>query len=280
MAVPIEALQGIPLFDEIGEGARRVLAREVEARQLSRGDVVFRPGDAGNSVFIVRDGEVEVTIDDEKQQRITVQRAGRGQLFGELAVYQAPRTSTATCVEPGEVIELDRQDLRLLFRHSPEIAVDVLESIGERTRRADALIGKHTSVNVNAEFEEQLTTPARVADWIAAVSGSVPFAIVHFVWFAGWIGINIGVLGLPAFDPFPFGLLTMIVSLEAIFLSIFVLLSQNRQAAKDRIHAEVDYQVNVRAELEIAMLHEKHERMHADLLAEIRAIREQLGDTK
>jgi CRP/FNR family cyclic AMP-dependent transcriptional regulator len=274
MAVPIEALRGIPLFDALDDRARRVLAGEVEARRIGPGDIVFRPGDRGQCVYIVREGTVEVFVEDDKQQKIVLQTATRGALFGELTVYESPRASTAACVEPGEIIELDRHDLRLLFRHSPETAIDVLESISEQTRRADALLCNQSSVNVNEEFEEQLTPSERFADLIAAVAGSVPFAALHVVWFTAWITINTTDLGIPRFDPFPFGLLTMIVSLEAIFLSIFVLISQNRQAEKDRMHAEVDYQVNVRAELEVSLLHEKYDRMHAEVMRQLTDLRE------
>ena len=106
----------------------------------------------------------------------------------------------------------------------------------------------------------------RIADWISWFSGSMPFLLLNLVWFAVWIAINTMHLGVEEFDPYPFGLLTMIVSLEAIFLSCFVLISQNRQAEKDRVRSDIEYDVNIKAELEIAHLHEKTDRMYAEML--------------
>ena len=105
---------------------------------------------------------------------------------------------------------------------------------------------------------------------VAEFAGSVQFVMMHVVWFTAWIAINIGLVpGVPRFDPFPFGLLTMVVSLEAIFLSVFVLLSQNRQAAKDRIRADIEYDVNLKAEREIGHLHEKVDRMYAEIVGRL-----------
>jgi len=114
-------------------------------------------------------------------------------------------------------------------------------------------------------MEEKLPALQLVADWIAWFSGSMMFLIINGLWFIIWIGINTLPMGVYHFDPFPFGLLTMIVSLEAIFLSCFVLISQNRQAAKDKIRADIEYEVNIKAELEVAHLHEKVEEIHEQL---------------
>ena len=124
-------------------------------------------------------------------------------------------------------------------------------------RKVDRLIQTRVSRNVNEEMEESLPTLQRLADWIAWFSGSMPFLILNGLWFAVWIGMNVFGPEHMQFDPFPFGLLTMIVSLEAIFLSCFVLISQSRQAAKDKIRGDIEYEVNINAELEITQLHHK-----------------------
>src|SRR5678809_1272279 len=114
-------------------------------------------------------------------------------------------------------------------------------------------------------MEEHSTPLLRIADWIAWFSGSMQFLILNGAWFIIWISLNT-IPGLLTFDPFPFGLLTMIVSLEAIFLSCFVLISQNRQAQKDKVRADIEYDVNIKAELEVAHLHEKVDHIHEQLL--------------
>jgi uncharacterized membrane protein len=105
--------------------------------------------------------------------------------------------------------------------------------------------------NLNSEFERIETWSLRAADWIAEISGSVWFVIFHIVWFGWWILTNTGADGR-FFDPFPFGLLTMIVSLEAIFLSTFILISQNRSSQQSELRAELDYQTNLNTEKQVA----------------------------
>jgi len=138
--------------------------------------------------------------------------------------------------------------------------------MSQMTRRADELLRTRVSRNVNEEVEERLTPLQRVADWIAWFSGSMLFLLLNGLWFIIWIIINTFPVGLARFDPYPFGLLTMIVSLEAIFLSCFVLISQNRQAEKDRIRGNIEYDVNIKAELEITHLHEKVDRLYEQML--------------
>jgi uncharacterized membrane protein len=118
---------------------------------------------------------------------------------------------------------------------------------------------------VNEVIEDRSTTWQKIADTIAAVSASQLFVVLHVCWFGGWMLVN-AIMGKSAFDPFPFGLLTMVVSLEAIFLSIFVLISQNRSGEKDRIRADLDYQVNLRAHLAVMQLHQKIDRMESALM--------------
>ena len=143
--------------------------------------------------------------------------------------------------------------------------------MGRRMRVTAELLRHTASRNVNEVIEDKRTAVQKAADWIAEFSGSIAFLTIHLVLFAVWIAMNVGdgVPGVPMFDPFPFGLLTMAVSLEAIILSVFVLLSQNRQAAKERVRGDIEYDVNLKAELEIAHLHEKVDRLTAEVLARL-----------
>jgi len=109
-------------------------------------------------------------------------------------------------------------------------------------------------------------TARAVSDVIATIAASQAFTLIHIGWFGTWITMNVLAAAglLPprlGFDPYPFGLLTLIVSLEAIFLSIFVLVSQNRQVERDRIRTDVDHQVNVKAHLEIMGIVQRLERI-------------------
>ena len=160
---------------------------------------------------------------------------------------------------------IEREDLLFLFRSKPESASSMMASISGMLRTADELLKTRVVRNVNEEIEEKLSPLRRISDWIVRFSGSMQFLLVHAIWLVVWISINILPLGIPQFDPFPYGLLTMIVSLEAIFLSCFVPISQNRQTEKDRVRSDIEYEVNVKAKMKVAHLHEKTDRIYEQM---------------
>jgi uncharacterized membrane protein len=164
---------------------------------------------------------------------------------------------------------VDREDIEALLKRHPAAAMDLLTATGRRLREANRLLRHTASRDINEEVEDKRTTVMKMADWISEFSGSLPFLFIHCGVFALWIVLNTGALSrtpLGGWDPFPYGFLTMCVSLEAIILSVFVLLSQNRQVARDRTRNEIEYRVNLKAELEIAHLHEKLDEMNAEVL--------------
>jgi uncharacterized membrane protein len=192
-----------------------------------------------------------------------------GEVFGELSLFDGgARTATAVCLEDAELLVLDRDELLAFIRRYPDAALDLLTTMGQRIRSTDEILRRRVARNINEEMQIRTTTIDRVADVIAEFSGSILFFFLNLVWFTVWIGWNV-MPGVPHFDPYPFGFLTMTVSLEAIFLSIFVLVSQNRQAAKDRLRADAEYEVNLKAELEVTHLHEKVDFMMEELLARL-----------
>jgi uncharacterized membrane protein len=271
-------LSNITMFELLNEGDRVALAEVVDELTIPEGHTLFQAGDPGDSLFIVRSGELELYIKDTVGQKIVLTTAGPGDMFGELAMLdEGPRTATALALSESQVLILDRDDLVLLFQRQPEAALHMLAALSGLTRKADELLRTRVSRNVNEEMEIHSTLLLRIADWIAWFSGSMPFLIINGVWFISWISINTLPLGIPAFDPYPFGLLTMIVSLEAIFLSCFVLISQNRQAQKDKVRADIEYEVNIKAELEIGHLHEKTDRMYENMMARFEKIEKTLN---
>jgi uncharacterized membrane protein len=268
MGCDVELLAGIEFFALLKEDDRQALANVVDSITLNAGDTLFNAGEPGESLFVVRSGSIELFIKDTVGQKIVLTIAEAGDLFGELSLLDSgPRTATAIALSDTNLLMLDREDLLLLFEKRPDAALNMLAAMSTMTRKADELLRTRVSRNVNEEMEEHSTPLQRVADWIAWFSGSMPFLFINAAWFILWISLNTLHLGVPAFDPYPFGLLTMIVSLEAIFLSCFVLVSQNRQAEKDRVRADIEYEVNVKAELEVTHLHEKTDRIYESMLA-------------
>jgi len=260
-------LADVKLFELLDQNELGELASVIDNKTAAAGETIFHAGDLGDALYIVRDGEVELYIRDTTGQKIVLATVSKNELFGELSMLDSrPRSATALAVVDCELLLLDRDDLLLLFKKQPDAALNMLAAMSGMLRKVDRLLQTRVSRNVNEEMEEKLPTLQRIADWIAWFSGSMLFLIINGLWFTIWISINVFPLGLPQFDPFPFGLLTMIVSLEAIFLSCFVLISQNRQAAKDKIRSDIEYDVNIKAELEVAHLHEKVDHIHEQML--------------
>ena len=271
-------LANIKMFELLNEDDRVALAKVVDELKVPADHTLFQAGDPGDSLFIVRLGEIELYIKDTAGQKIVLHTAETGDMFGELAMLDSgARTATALALTDSELLVLDRDDLILLFQRKPEAALHMLASLSSLTRKADELLRTRVSRNVNEEMEVHSTFLQKIADWLAWFSGSMPFLISHTFWFIVWVSLNTIILRDKAFDPFPFGLLTMIVSLEAIFLACFVLISQNRQAEKDKVRSDIEYEVNIKAELEVAHLHEKTDRIYENMMARFEKLEKRLA---
>jgi CRP/FNR family transcriptional regulator, cyclic AMP receptor protein len=272
---PAEMLGDVPLFAFLDEAERGALAERMGKITVKAGTVLFRRGDPGDELYIVRAGVVEIYFKNDTGERLVLETARPGDFFGEISLLDAgPRTASAVATEDLEALVVDRVDLEAFLRLHPAAAMDLLTAMGRRLRETARLLRHSVSRDINEETEDKRTTVMKMADWISEFSGSLPFLFIHIGIFFVWIILNSGPLartGLGGFDPFPFGLLTMVVSLEAIILSVFVLLSQNRQVARDRVRNDIEYQVNLKAELEIAHLHEKVDELH-EMIAKMTAV--------
>jgi uncharacterized membrane protein len=259
-------LAEVPFFQFLDDQEREELSKQLDVVEFQAGQTIFSYGDPGDSLYVIRRGEVEIFFKDDTGARILLETGNHGSLFGELSLLDGgPRTATAVVTSDMEALRLDRADLDTFLRKHPAAALDLLAAMGRRLRFSAEKLRHTASRNVNEEVEDKRTKVERTADWIAEFSGSITFLMIHVVLFAVWILLNVEwVPSAPMFDPFPFGLLTMVVSLEAIILSVFVLLSQNRQAAKDRVRGDIEYDVNLKAELEVSHLHEKLDRLTAE----------------
>ncbi len=279
MAINHELLSDLKFFELYDQDDRQAFAKVVDHILLPTGKVLFERGDPGDALFIVLSGKVELFIRNVAGEKIVFTCAERGDFFGELSIAdRGPRTATAVALEDAELISLSRDNLQLFFQKRPDAALDLIAAMATMIRKADEILNKQVSRNVNEEIQENITSFQKIADWIAWFGGSMAFLIINTMWFLGWIIINTFDVGIRQFDPFPFGLLTMIVSLEAIFLSIFVLISQNRQSEKDRVRSEIDYEVNVKAELEIGYLHDKTDRLQEKMLERFAKLEKMLHD--
>ena len=273
MGADPEILTEVPFFSLLDEQERAALAERVDTISKPAGAALFNYGDPGDSLYIVRDGEVEIFFKNDTGERIVLETAGKGDFFGEISLLDGgPRTASAQVTKDLQAVVVDRGDLEEFLRVRPAAAMELLTAAGRRLRESAKLLRRSASRNINEETEDKRTAVMRAADWISEFSGSLPFLFIHVVIFAIWIGLNIGPLAHSSFggwDEYPFGLLTMSVSLEAIILSVFVLLSQSRQVARDRVRNDIEYEVNVKAELQIAHMHEKVDDLYAAILARL-----------
>jgi CRP/FNR family transcriptional regulator, cyclic AMP receptor protein len=264
-----ELLATVPLFKLLNDAERADLEAVLERRTFVPDEKIFSLGEPGDSMYIVATGRVELFVKDNTGAKIILTVCDAGQIFGELSLFDGgARTASAVCLEDTTLFILDREDLLKFLRRHPDAALDLLTMMGQRMRGADEMLRRRVSRNINEEMQIRSTTIEKIADVIAEFSGSITFLFLNAAWFFTWIAWNTAPF-LPHFDPYPFSFLTMVVSLEAIFLSIFVLVSQNRQAAKDRLRADAEYEVNLKAELEITHLHEKVDFLTEELLVRL-----------
>jgi CRP/FNR family transcriptional regulator, cyclic AMP receptor protein len=250
-------LRTIALFQLLDDEEAAALAEQLEHQQYLAGQLIIAAGDEGGKMYVVQSGKVELFVKDKNNDYVCLGFVEAGELFGELSLLDnQKRSASAKAVENTSVFVVDRNDLLMLVKAHPAAALDMMGMLGKRIREADLLVqDRVVARNVNEEMPAGESFGERLSDFLTRVAGDIRFVYFNFLWFATWIILNTNIIpGLEAFDPFPFGLLTMIVSLEAIFLSLFVLISQNRQTAREKIRNDIEYEVNIKAELEIREL--------------------------
>ncbi len=273
-----EMLAGVSLFALLDEHERAVLAEQIDVRELRAGEVLFHYGDPGDSMFVVKTGTVDLTVKTKTGEKILLESADVGEFFGEISLLdEGPRNAEATARTDVELLEIDRADLDELFKLKPAAAMDLLSATGKRLRHTSTLLRNAATRNPNEEVEDTRTNVMRAADWIAEFSGSLPFLFLHLGVFALWIGYNMVAADAKTFDKYPFGFLTLVVSLEAIILSVFVLLSQNRQVSRDKVRNDIEYDVNLKAEMQIANMHEKFDLLYSEIQKRLERIERKAG---
>ncbi len=269
------------MFASLSDREREELGATLQTVRHEKGKIIFRVGDPGDALYVIGSGEGEVYFKNNTGEEIVLEVAQRGDVFGELSMLDGgPRSASVRVVEEMETVCLSRQGLERFLLAHPGAAMGLLAAMGRRMRVSADRLRHAATRNTNDAVTDSRTLVEKLTDGIAMFAGSITFLVLHVIWFTLWLVFNTAnVPGIPHFDPYPFGFLTLTVSLEAIFLSVFVLLSQNRQAAKDRVRADVEYDINLKAELEIMHLHEKVDRLNEDVLGQLEKIRRALPDT-
>src|SRR5215469_10275652 len=270
MSDTIDMVAYVPLFALLDDEERAALADVLEVARFPKGQAIFRTGDVGGALYLVNAGLVRVSLENNEGAEVILGEYGRGQVFGEISLLDGgPRTSTARALEDTEVLILNRSHLLDMITKYPHSAMDLLTVIGARLRATDQFLRTQVTRNVNLEAEERLTLGQRLADRVAAFGGSWPFILLFGAVMVLWIAVNTWVLAERPFDPYPYILLNLVLSMLAALQAPIIMMSQNRQAAKDRLQADLDYRINLKAELEVAHLHKKVDRIWEELQAQL-----------
>jgi uncharacterized membrane protein len=250
-------LKQVPLFALLDDDEATVLAGQVELKRFAARQRIYKIGDPGEKAYVLVSGAVEVTTVDEDQQELIVDQPAAGEFFGFASMLeQTPHQTNAVAMEDTTAIEVDRSDILVLLERKPHAGMDMLTVLGRQFHASQQLVRVRASRNPNVMIEEETTFGERIADAVAGFGGSWTFIIMFALAIIVYSGINM-VLGNRAWDPYPFILLNLFLSMLAAIQAPVIMMSQNRQDTKDRLRGELDFDVNRRAESEIQGLARK-----------------------
>jgi CRP/FNR family cyclic AMP-dependent transcriptional regulator len=253
-----DILSDVPIFASLDEESRMELTRLCNCCDYQAGEILFRRGDSASAMYLVQDGEVTMSIATPDNQELVVATMRRGDFFGELAMLDgSPRSATATVIQRTKLLRLRREDFVELLGHQPKLAVAMLASIATRLRATNDLFARRTARNVNEEIEQDYSFSDRIADHVAEFGGSWWFIGFFGLVIAGWMMLNAAQVFLKPFDPFPYIFLNLVLNVICAVQAPIIMMSQNRQSAKDRLGADLDYQLNLKLEVQLQELHLK-----------------------
>ena len=252
-----EMLRHVPLFSLLDDDELAVLAGQVESKKFAPRQRIYKMGDAEGHAYVMVSGKVRVSIVDEDHQEVVVDEPAHGEFFGFASMLeQTPHQTNATALEESVCLEIDRNDIATLLQRKPHAGMDMLTVLGRQFHAAQELVRVRASRNPNEVIEEDATFGERIADTVAGFGGSWTFIIIFAAAIVVYSGLNI-VLGKTAWDPYPFILLNLFLSMLAAIQAPVIMMSQNRQDTKDRLRGELDFDVNRRSEREIQSVTQK-----------------------
>ncbi len=252
-----EALKQVPLFGLLDEEETEVLASQVELKTFAARQRIYKLGDPGGRAYVMVSGRVRVTTVDDDQQEVIVDEPAPGEFFGFASMLdETPHQTSAIALEETVCVEVDRNDIAVLLERKPLAGIDMLTVVGRQFHASQQLVRIRATRNPNELIEEEATIGDRLADVVAHFGGSWTFILAFGAVLIVYTAINVGLRG-SAWDPYPFILLNLFLSMLAAIQAPVIMMSQNRQDTKDRLRGELDFQVNCRAESEIQGLSRK-----------------------
>src|SRR6202011_5624464 len=252
-----ETLRAVPLFSLLDDDELAVLACQVEVKRFVPRQRIYKIGDCGGHAYVMVSGKVRVTTVDQDHQEVVVDEPTHGEFFGFASMLeQTPHQTNATALEETVCIEVDRRDIAVLIERKPHAGMDMLTVLGRQFHASQQLVRVRASRNSNEVIEEDATFGERIADAVAHFGGSWSFIITCMILLIAYVTTNL-ILRNKSWDPYPFILLNLFLSMLAAIQAPVIMMSQNRQDSKDRVRGELDYDVNRRAESEIQGLARK-----------------------
>ena len=252
-----EELKHVPLFEKLDNEELAILAQQVELRKFAPRQRIYKMGDHGERGYIVMSGKVQVATVDEDQQELVIDEPTHGEFFGFAAMLdQMTHQTTATALEETICVEVDRDDIATLLQKKPMAGMDMMAVLGRQFHASQQLVRLRAARNPNDLIEAESSFGERIADRVAGFGGSWTFILIFLAVLVVYSAINV-VLGQKAWDPYPFILLNLFLSMLAAIQAPVIMMSQNRQDTKDRVRGELDFDVNRRAETEIQGLSRK-----------------------
>jgi len=257
MACNPEVLKHVPLFSLLDEEETAVLAGQVRLRTFAPRQRIYKMGDSGGQAYVVVSGRVRVSTVDQDHQEVVVDEPSHGEFFGFASMLeQTPHQTEAAAIEEAVCIEVDKADIAVLLQRKPLAGMDMLRVLGRQFHASQQLVRLRANRHPNEIIEKDATFGERIADIVAGFGGSWTFIISFGLALAVYMTIDAS-LGKQAWDPYPYILLNLFLSMLASVQAPIIMMSQNRQDTKDRLRGELDYDVNRRAEAEIQGLARK-----------------------
>jgi uncharacterized membrane protein len=239
----------VPLFASLDDHAASELRDLLRTRDADAETTLFQAGDEGDAMYLIESGRVRISITDEDQRQIVLAELARGDFFGEMAIIDGKqRSADATVIEPAKLAVLSRESFLRFIRNNPIVALEMLSATFSRLRHTDKMLQQRVSRNVNEEQDKRMTMSDRAADLLAEFGGSWKFIGAALGLIAFWIALNSYIL-VRGFDPLPYQMLNLTLAVIAGLQAPIIMMSQNRQGSKDRLRADLDYQVNLKNEL-------------------------------
>ncbi|HVX65025.1 MAG TPA: DUF1003 domain-containing protein [Bryobacteraceae bacterium] len=251
MACKPEVLKAVPLFALLDDEETAVLAGQVDLKSFAARQRIYKMGDMGGQGYVVVSGAVRVTTVDEDQQEVIVDQPASGEFFGFSSMLdQTPHQTSAIALEDSVCLEVDRSDITVLLERKPLAGMDMLTVLSRQFHASQQLVRIRSTRNPNVMIEERETFGEHVADAVARFGGSWTFIVAFALVLISYTWLNVR-LDRAAWDPYPFILLNLFLSMVAAIQAPIIMMSQNRQDKKDRLRGELDYDVNRRAEAEV-----------------------------